>query len=1134
MPDEFTPPPETPPANPFGRRAGKGLADDTTRNLGSSILPDANPRPLEVIGDFEIIAKLGQGGMGTVYRALQVSLNRQVALKILPSYFEADPDYVTRFQREARVAASLRHANLVQVYSSGQADGCHYIAMELIEGETLGQWVKRGALPPLEALRIILDVAHALECGWGAAQLIHRDIKPGNIFLSINGEVKLGDLGLAKIVGAETTGLTQTGAAMGTPHYISPEQARGDRDLDFRADIYSLGCTLYQMLTRQTPYSGHEPMVVMNQHINAPPPAILKVMPQCPLPLARLVSKMLKKQRRERHTSYEELIAAIESVRVALDPALAAPALLAPSRPDPITPSAALETAVQDVSIPARRGGVSRPAPKKTALYGSGGVLVLIVAAFFLWPKGEKLTKAQIYAHDHATEIKAAADAEAALAGATKDAPFVNTLGMKFVPVPILGGPTGGKTVLFSVWDTRVQDYEVFVKETKREWPKPDFEQRPTHPAVNVSWEDAQAFCAWLTERERKAGKLGANEVYRLPSDHEWSCAVGIGEREDAAKLPTEKNGKISDAFPWGTQWPPPKGAGNYAGEELQPAFAAGKFSYVKGVIAGYNDGFVNTSPVGSFAANRSGLYDMGGNVQQWCEDWFDKDQKDRVLRGVSWPYYDRGTLLSSYRIRGVPGGRFNGNGFRCVLARDSFAPSTEAAAGNREAGGRTGSAALEPGAIKLWVFPEKIPKQEGVSWENGALRLDKSGPVYTESTSRDAVIRASIRMNPDYPANQVPQLDLRYRRTQPGGDFYCVGVSAKESYVQLTTVYAGKYTKLQSWPLPRAYGPDEWIRLELRAIGDELTVIADGQTLGTVHDTSQPEAGGVRVYAANGYFRDIVYVPLDNAPNGSASTPATATKEVPFVNTLGMKFVPVPGTQVLFSVWDTRVQDYSAYAGAKKADDSWTKQEKAGVPAGRELNHPVVGVSWEDAQGFCQWLTEKETAEGKLPKGLKYRLPTDEEWSWAVGLPSELGATPAEKSLKNSVEFPWGKEYPPRGKVGNYADEAFHAKFPPKEDAKDDWNKNRWIEGYTDGYATTSPVGSFPANAYGFYDMGGNVWQWCEDWFDASHKDRVLRGASWNYYDRFSLLSSIRNQNVPGYRSGSVGFRCVVGVSAR
>jgi len=228
--------------------------------------------------------------------------------------------------------------------------------------------------------------------------------------------------------------------------------------------------------------------------------------------------------------------------------------------------------------------------------------------------------------------------------------------------------------------------------------------------------------------------------------------------------------------------------------------------------------------------------------------------------------------------------------------------------------------------------------------------------------------------------------------------------------------------------------------------------------------------------------------------------------------------------------------------------DDAWTKQAYEDVPIGRELNHPVVSVSWKDAQAFCLWLTNKETAEGKLPKGLEYRLPMDEEWSWAVGLPAEAGGNPEEKagiktlegtgkeSLYNSVDFPWGKDYPPRGKVGNYADEAYHGKFPLKEDAKEEWAKNRWIQGYTDGYATTSPVGSFPANAHGLYDMGGNVWQWCEDFAQgdaAFTKDRmdfrILRGASWNTSDRAHLLSSSRLPFLPGLGAANFGFRCVL-----
>jgi len=153
---------------------------------------------------------------------------------------------------------------------------------------------------------------------------------------------------------------------------------------------------------------------------------------------------------------------------------------------------------------------------------------------------------------------------------ATRNLPSQNHLGMKFVPVPITGGPTDGKTVLFSVWETRVKDYSAFVNETKREWPKPnvswnpDFKQSDDHPAVMVTWEDAVAFCTWLTGAERKKGKIGPQSLYRLPTDHEWSCAVAIGKDEDPAATPSRKNGKIV-AYPWGEEFPPPEGAGNFS-----------------------------------------------------------------------------------------------------------------------------------------------------------------------------------------------------------------------------------------------------------------------------------------------------------------------------------------------------------------------------------------------------------------------------------------------------------------------------------------------------------------------------------------------------------------------------------------
>ena len=243
--------------------------------------------------------------------------------------------------------------------------------------------------------------------------------------------------------------------------------------------------------------------------------------------------------------------------------------------------------------------------------------------------------------------------------------------------------------------------------------------------------------------------------------------------------------------------------------------------------------------------------------------------------------------------------------------------------------------------------------------------------------------------------------------------------------------------------------------------------------------------------------------------PEANAEPKVAAKKPTPpkaFVNTLGMPFVPVPGTEVQFCIWETRVKDYAAYAAANAGvDGSWKKP--FGDKFKQEDTHPVVKVSWKDAQAFCAWLTKKEMAEGKIKAGQKYRLPTDAEWSVAVGLGQEKGNTPEEKQIGIKGVYPWGKEWPPPKGAGNYGGIL-----------------------NVDNFEYTSPVGSFAVNKLGLHDMGGNVWEWCEDWNDPAAKAyRVLRGASWGNYGPVPLLSSGRLYGTPGFRSSVVGFRCVL-----
>lgn len=252
---------------------------------------------------------------------------------------------------------------------------------------------------------------------------------------------------------------------------------------------------------------------------------------------------------------------------------------------------------------------------------------------------------------------------------------------------------------------------------------------------------------------------------------------------------------------------------------------------------------------------------------------------------------------------------------------------------------------------------------------------------------------------------------------------------------------------------------------------------------------------------------------PLPSAKN----TPvAAATKDTPFVNSLGMKFVPVAGTKVLFSVWETRVQDFAAFSKEMKREAE-KEIETPGFPQGP--THPAVMMTWVDAVAFCARLSKKE--------GRQYRLPTDIEWSAAMGFGEETDNphTPERKDEQDAARkvriYPWGKVWPPPRGIGNYAD-GKHEKANPGA---------TFIAGYDDGFAHTSPAGSFVANAFGLCDLSGNVAEWCEDLSIEKSGKRVLRGGSWKYGDAFFLRSASRLYYSTESRSDDFGFRCVLAV---
>jgi len=267
------------------------------------------------IPGYKILGKIGAGAMAIVYKARQLSLNRIVAIKVLPKRFSENREYVERFYKEGQAAAKLNHSNIVQAFDVGEAGGYHYFVLEYVEGKTLYDDLSAGKVfAEDEALDIIMQGAdallHAHSCG-----LIHRDVKPKNIMINTAGVAKLADMGLARATTDIKTAQSEAGKAYGTPYYIAPEQIRGQIDIDGRADIYGLGATLYHMLTGRVPFMAEDPSDVMKKHLREQliPPDHINT--SLSAGISEVIEIMMAKRKDDRYKNVQELLTDLEAVR---------------------------------------------------------------------------------------------------------------------------------------------------------------------------------------------------------------------------------------------------------------------------------------------------------------------------------------------------------------------------------------------------------------------------------------------------------------------------------------------------------------------------------------------------------------------------------------------------------------------------------------------------------------------------------------------------------------------------------------------------------------------------------------------------------------------------------------------------
>jgi eukaryotic-like serine/threonine-protein kinase len=665
------------------------------------------------LGGYQIIEWIGSGNMAEVYKAMQSSVNRAVAIKIMSAALTEDMEFVKRFQQEAKVIARLEHPNILPVIDYGEEERTLYLVMRYLKGGTLHDLIQAGPMPPQVVLRYLTEIGQAIDYAHGL-DIVHRDIKPRNVLLDQDGNPFIADFGLAKITSAAA--LTLSGQIMGTPRYISPERALA-RKVDGRSDLYSLGVILYEMLTGHVPYDADSTVDLVMQHIEAPIPSITAANPQLPPAFDDILKRALAKEPTDRYPTAGELSQAIAQ---ALEVPLPSEALLpelhgAPStrRGFPFSRRWLKQSwqKTRDRLGPLLNTTRAFLLQKQRKTLTVGGTVALTLVVFVLMAMSGKApvpaTPTPVFTSAPTlTTIPTQLPTEPPTKVAATQTPsdetkmFWDKDGMTLIYIPAGEFPLGSAesdsearedekpqlvVYLNAFWidqtEVTVAQFQDFVNDAKYQtdaergccegkyakpggyvfapwayfvksayWKSPEGmvepEALPRRPVVQVSWNDAVAYCQW-------AGR-------RLPTEAEWDKAA---------------RGTQGVIYPWSDE------------------FGAGQVNFCdKNCAANWhnrnvNDGFERSNNVGEFlkGASSYGVFDMSGNAREWVNDFYDfrgyyryptenptgpATGEMHVMRGGSWlDPADR--VRASAREADFPDSRNDAVGFRCAMSAE-------------------------------------------------------------------------------------------------------------------------------------------------------------------------------------------------------------------------------------------------------------------------------------------------------------------------------------------------------------------------------------------------------------------------------------------------------------------------------